>query len=392
MKDVNIIKNIFKTIFAVVMCLTLVFGGVHVNAQEISNITLLGDSITTGFGLSEEELCYGDYLESYFNAEADNFAVDGMTTAELLEKLDEQEVADSVSESELVCVSIGGNDFLSIFQDALSEMSETGNMEITGNGEAEINISSDFVSKFMMDYSSAFGEASVQAGENIVKIKDRIKEINPDAEIIMQTVYNPFESSAQELNSIMSPLKSFSALYLTTINNKIKEVSPNTADMYLKFSEKAYLYLNIDNFDIHPNYIGHMLIAEEIIQTLAETGDFSVFSDNVYNIPQGIYSEFPQYTADELDLFLEGQLRRGTLEQSIQRTASAEISQETTENASSETEKSSEATENTSEKNDDKKETSKSNKMLSKILMILGITLILAVTVRRFIRERNKHK
>lgn len=389
----NIIKNIIKTIFAVVMCLTLVFGGVYVNAQEISDITLLGDSITTGFGLSEEELCYGDYLESYFNAEADNFAVDGMTTAELLEKLDEQEVTDSVSEAELVCVSIGGNDFLSIFQDALSEMSDMGNMDFTGEGE--LNISSDFVSKFMMDYSSAFGEASVQAGENIVKIKDRIKEINPDAEIIMQTVYNPFESSDQELNNIMLPLKTFSALYLTTINNKIKEVSPNTADMYLKFSEKAYLYLNIDNFDIHPNYIGHMLIAEEIIQTLAETGDFSVFFDNVYNIPQGIYSEFPQYTADELDLLTAGQLRRGTLEQTIQRTASAEISQEITETQPSETqqtEESSEATENTSEKNDNKKETSKTNKTLSKILMILGIALILAVTMRRFIRERNKHK
>ena len=153
------------------------------------------------------------------------------------------------------------------------------------------------------------------------------------------------------------------------------------------------MYLNIDNFDIHPNYIGHMLIAEEIIQVISQDGVTDLFGENVYKIPQGVYSQLPEYMTNELDLFVGGQLRRGTLEQSIQRTASAEISAETTETVSSETqqtENSEENTENTSAKSENK--TNKSNKVLSKVLMILGITLILAVTVRRFIRERNKHK
>lgn len=374
-------------LISALLCMTIVFTGNFVSAQEILNITLLGDSITTGFGLSEEELSYGDYLESYFEANVENFAVNGLTTEELIENLNEQETIASVSQADLVCVSIGGNDFLSIFQEAMLEAEGIG-----FSSDGKMNISSDFVSKFVMDYSAALGAASVKAGENISVIKNRIAEINPDAEIIMQTVYNPFESSDPDLNNIMAPLKTFAAMYITTINNSIKEVAPNTADIYLKFSEKPYLYTNIDSYDIHPNYIGHLLIAEEIVQIINQDGNADLFSENIYKIPQGVYSQFPEYMVNELNLFVQGEMRRGTLEQSIQRMVAVEVNEETSVSETEITEETEiKRTESTTTQQTEKKEVSRTQQTFSKIFMILGVILILSVTMRRFIKKKKKN-
>lgn len=355
-----------------------------VSAEKVENLTILGDSISTGYGLSENDLNYGAYLEKYFNAQVSNFAVNGQTTAELLYELDDSEIISSVEGSELVCISIGGNDFLSIFENAYSEM----NGEITIS-EGEINVSSDFVSKFITDYASAFDPAAAEACENIKKIKERIKEINPDAQIVMQTVYNPFESSDDKANIIMTPLKTFSSVYLSTVNKAIKEVYPDTADIDLKFSEKPYLYTNIDSYDIHPNAIGHMLIAEEIIQVLEEDGDFEVFKQAVYNIPQGVYSEFPEYTANELNLFADGQLRRGTLESTVNKDALSKNIDETEEISQSETEEVIEITEQKPEKKEDKKEESNVRNILSRIFLLMGVLIILAVTVKRHYKKKR---
>lgn len=381
------IKKIFKiaTIFSA--CLAIGFGNITAFAEEGKNITLLGDSITTGFGLSEEELSYGAYLDLYYDAEVDNFAVNGQTTGELLETLEEYEIRSSLEQSDLVCISIGGNDFLSIFEKAYSEIGDGINIS-----DGNVSVSSEFVSKFVMDYSSAFGTAAVNAGENIKKVVAEVEEINPDAQIIIQTVYNPLESENAEKNEVMKPLKTFLSLYLGTINNSIKEASPMTADIYLKFSEKPYLYTNIESYDIHPNAIGHLLIAEEIVQTLAETGNSSIFTDTIYNIPQGIFSKFPQYTANELSTFAEGSLRRGTLEQSIARDASATAdSVDSTE--ISETEEKKVTAENVSpEKKEEKKEESKVKDILSRVFLVLGMAIILAVTFKRYVSKRNKKR
>ena len=388
-KDVTVIKKLFKILISSFLCTALSLCSSFVYAQEINNITLLGDSITTGYGLSEDEMSYGDYLGSYYSSEVDNFAVNGLKTDELLVMLDEYETQNSIQQADLVCISIGGNDFLSVLEQAVSDMGGSISMD---NGTVSLNISSDFISKFILDYSSALSAATTQASDNIKKIKDKVNEINPDAEIIMQTVYNPFDSSDEETGKLLSPLKTFAPLYLSTINNSIKEFSPNTADIYLKFYENAYLYTNMDDFDIHPNAIGHMLIAEEIIQLIGESGDFTVFSEEIYKIPQGIFSEFPDYTAEELEQFSQEQLRRGTLEQAISRAASADISDQTESSEETDASDVSDTTEETQQNNDDNKTKSKSNKILSRVFLITGFSIIIFVTLLKFIRERNKNK
>lgn len=316
----------------------------------------------------------------YFDAEIDNFAQDGLTTEQQLEQLNEDIVKNSISEADIVCISIGGNDLLSIFEQAIYNLNSNENTFFKDDGL--FNVSPEFIQSFVMDYSSSFSSAAIKASENIEIIKNKIKEINPDAELIMQTVYIPFESSDEKTNTLYKPLKVFASLYIGNINSAIKNAAPNLADINLKFNEKPYIYTNIDKFDIHPNYLGHMLIAEEIIQTLGISGNYSVFKTASDEIPHGIFSQFPDYISKELDEFSNGQMRRGTLEQAIERTS---VSPTETQDTSEKTEN----TVNTTAAKDKEKKGSKSRGILSVIFLILGFTLILLTALRKLIKNKK---
>ena len=139
------------------------------------------------------------------------------------------------------------------------------------------------------------------------------------------------------------------------------------------------MFTNIEKYDIHPNADGHMLIAEEIIQTLSEKGDFTEFAEIIYSIPNGTFSKYPEFISDELNSFAEGNLRRESLSKAIERyeTVSVDGSAESEAN-----------TTEAAEKNKDESESGKNN-MLSKILMIVGFIIIILTTMLKFIRKKK---
>ena len=397
------IKKIISLALSFAAGVSLLFGGYDADAAEqkdMNNIVLLGDSITYGYGLSDEEHDYGYYLGEYFDAEVENYAQNGLTTDGLIEKLDDPEIQSSVKKADLICFSIGGNDLLHIFMSAFAENGIAfGNKSSSDSngGIEDLGISSDLITKFMMEYSSQLAPAASKAGENIKKIEEDIEKLNPDAEIVIQTVYNPFETSNEKIAPIMKPFKSFASMYLGTINAAVKECAPYIADISLKFSEKPYLFTNIDKFDIHPNFMGHMLIAEEIIETLCMTGDLTAVTEAVNDIPYGTYSQFPEFIKMEIEEVSKGELRRGSLEQFVQR-ANANAGEDNVENTDAaaddeavETSKTDQTDALESEKDNDD-ETSKKSKfksILSKVFMVLGALLIFGASVLRFVRKRK---
>ncbi len=87
---------------------------------EYRSLTVLGDSIASGCMLPQYEagnnysapLSFGNMLGSKFES-YQNFVVDGRTTEELLNELrSSEELAETVSNSDVIVISIGGNDFL----------------------------------------------------------------------------------------------------------------------------------------------------------------------------------------------------------------------------------------------------------------------------------------
>ncbi len=352
--------------------------------------------------LSDDEQSYGDILGEYYGAEVQNFAQNGLTTDGLLEKLGQEDIQSAVKDCGMVCLSIGGNDLLHIFLEAFSEAGlnfQTDTRYDSDMSTADVssefynNFSSEFVQKFIMDYASQFAPAASKAAENIKTISQQIHELNPNAVLVMQTVYQPFESSDSAKNVIMKPLGTFTGMQLTPINESVKENAPYTADILTKFSEKPYLYTNIDKMDIHPNALGHMLIAEEIAQIVGISGDNTVFKEFIDNIPHGTFSEMPSYMTSELDEFANGEFRRGTLEQYIERQASAEVTTEEDTNAEEQETTAVSDEEMTAETKLSKTEEKSSMKgTIAKISMILGLSIIFAVTTYKFIKKRKNKK
>jgi hypothetical protein len=252
-------------------------------------------------------------------------------------------------------------------------------------GGQNFSISQDFVQSFVMQFSSSFGPAATQAGENISKIKEKISEINPDAPLVMQTIYNPFDANIdnEQLNSVMKPLKSFTAIYLGVINSAVKQQQAVIADIHTKLNENSWLYTNISDFDIHPNYLGHMLIAEEIIQQLQLSGNGDVFRNEIDKIPDDSYTVIPESITNEINALANGELRSGDLQASsnsysAENETEAEVTEETSETA----QKTTQTAEN---KTEQKKKFS-----ISDLLLCVGVVLIVGSICLKIYSKKRK--
>ena len=83
-------------------------------ADDIKNIVVLGDSLSSGYGLSESEHSYGEIVGNYYGANTDNFAKSGDETGDLISKLEAptDEMSASLKAADCIVISIGGNDII----------------------------------------------------------------------------------------------------------------------------------------------------------------------------------------------------------------------------------------------------------------------------------------
>ena len=95
-------------------------------AAEERSLVVLGDSITSGYGLdgytagdnSSAADSFANQLAASYE-EYSNFAVDGRTSGELLTALEDADISAALSGADTVIISIGGNDFLQPMMAAL---------------------------------------------------------------------------------------------------------------------------------------------------------------------------------------------------------------------------------------------------------------------------------
>lgn len=81
-------------------------------AQE--SYVVLGDSISTGYGLDEEagEASFASLLAEEYSFALKLLAKDGQTAVELAEQLEDPEVLEDIAGADLITITIGGNDFM----------------------------------------------------------------------------------------------------------------------------------------------------------------------------------------------------------------------------------------------------------------------------------------
>ncbi len=269
-------KKVFCLIMALAASLMLC---VSAFAAENGALVVLGDSIASGFGLpgytagdnSSAKDSFGNRLGAHFKDYA-NFAVDGRTSAELLAAMDNADITEKIKTADNVVISIGGNDFLvplaTALMEAVTKDEELMGMFMGENAEpsgADLQLLQQKLEPIMLE---ALNSVDVNKSfDNLDGIFRKIKTLNPDCEIAVFTVYNPFEG-----NKDMAFFDENAKTLLDKLNAKIYAAAGlngvKVIDIFTAFKGNAAKYTNIATMDVHPSKDGHALYYEKLVQTL----------------------------------------------------------------------------------------------------------------------------
>ena len=233
-------KNAEKILCAVLAMLMLlpvtVFG-----AEEKLSYVVLGDSIGWGAGvLNSDEAVFGRIVADTNGYDFTNDAVNGYMTSDLLSHLEKENIASDVASADIIGISIGGNNFL------------RGNMkQLIADASAG-------------DYSG-FDAIAADFYTDFCAIIEKIKALNPDALIIVQTLYNPGQESIREVyQQGADRLNAGYRRYLAENPGAYELIE--VAEAFVGHPE----YVAADY--IHPSAKGNEVIAKIVLEKLCETG------------------------------------------------------------------------------------------------------------------------
>ena len=271
--------------FSLIFALALVFAAATLfspvaAADAYENLLVLGDSISTGYGLDNPGIdSYGAKLAEAMGLPKQgylNLAKDGANSTDLINLLKMPETAEIISEHSLIVISIGGNDLLGPFfalaKQALGLEADAPSEALLGAFEKNQNAMLT-IAAAMLENQASFVAIAGDFAQNLAEIIDLIKAANPGAQILVQTIYDPFDGVPG-----FEMLSMASGLLISQMNQAIlggaAEAGYITLDIAAAFEGAALLYTNIAAFDIHPNAAGHNLIFEQIYAAICAPGDW----------------------------------------------------------------------------------------------------------------------
>lgn len=252
------------------------------------DIVVIGDSIAKGVGSSDEATKgFGALIGEKVGGEVTNLGITGLDSSQLIEKLKTEKFQEALQDADVIFVSIGSNDLLKPFLKIVADSAGA-----TGEGkELYKNLQKQFVKMSKNDplaagdaladavkevkASSKLKQSVKQFPENFETIITELKEINPDAVIYVNNLYNPYYGVAYVYEGLT--LLNISELcegYIVDMNKHFSRSSKDykLMDMYSVFRQSGYTNVNpasLDdmsgvNFDPHPNDAGYQMMADYI--------------------------------------------------------------------------------------------------------------------------------
>lgn len=280
MKHSNLIKRVTSAAAALVLSAPVMsaWTGSSAAADTAGGILILGDSISSGYGLQTGEAGFYDYLAGCTGKTVTNLAEAGAATADLIAVIDAAENADTIASADFICISIGGNDLLRPAQEVLSGYQQEGEgiFDTIRRVAAEGN-----PQRMISELTGALIQPRNAARDSYPVIEEKLRALNPDATIVMQTIYNPMEVSPEFLeahNLSGENLENFNLL-LSYVSNNEKILNKamasletvKIADVSAAFDGSGWLYDRVLEKDVHPNALGHALIAAVIMDAAGIT-------------------------------------------------------------------------------------------------------------------------
>lgn len=288
--------------------LVLTFALTGCAAKEKLHIVFLGDSIAEGIAgirpVSERERdAYYGIIGERNGYDFKNRAVSGSRSRDLLARLKREDEGVRMTQSllrsaDIIHVSILGNDLL------LSDIGKLITSAATGD-------------------TSLIDSIVATAQSNIDQIVAILKEYNPDALLIFQTVYNPvFESSTlitpssrialEQLGILPAQYRELAGDIVKQVNATVHnylEANPDTfyiADGYAEFDriynenpERGKALIFVD--DAHPSAEGHGVMAD-MNQAILERADYANHKTAVKNYKQMRIKQLERMYSDTVNV------------------------------------------------------------------------------------------
>ncbi len=302
MKAKRLSSKILSAVLAFLFVFTLIpISAVHVHAAESESITYLalGDSISTGYGLGNPTADGFTYrLASATGYTLINKAVDGNTSADILDQLNNSQNAKFVSSAELaeadvITVTVGGNDLMALLYEKTAE--QTADTTDTAadiptklqNGDYEalvaaINLLTESREMYIVN-DEDFPIAIDGIIANLNAIITKIRSVNSHAEIVVATQYNPYVEFENAVLAIL-PLSAVYKGMEAGVNALNEAIVDNAAGKYTVSNVKEAFdgYTGTEdlynaqppaggataiNVDFHPTAAGHKLLADTLAAT-----------------------------------------------------------------------------------------------------------------------------
>lgn len=288
-------KPIFRLLSLIIVLLLSVTGlSPEVSAAEAqtkaqSIYVALGDSITSGYGL--ESFTNNDVknrnssnnfvtkLGKRLGMKTVNFGVEGITSSALLSSLKKPSTAEQknavaqIREAGLITLSIGGNNVFIPLLNAVNDQLGTGK-SIFNAGASELQnailqllFNEELLNKLKGNISAgaeAFaGNDKLHKSGELSDIIRTIKDLNPKAKLVVQTVYDPYGFILPD--TVGKAIDTMNAAIIKQAGGG-KNFAVADVGSAFKKAGKGMQLLNADSgktFDPHPTKKGH-----EVIYTL----------------------------------------------------------------------------------------------------------------------------
>ncbi|CQR56797.1 GDSL-type esterase/lipase family protein [Paenibacillus riograndensis] len=250
-------------------------------ADGVIKIVALGDSLAKGTGDNEGSGFVKrtiDGLTAKGNKAnlVGNLGINGMTTAGLQSRLQQEGVKYALRQSNVILVSIGGNDLFRgsdlLGSSRKGQQIATPETENTGSGSAGASASSGSgVGEGMTEGAEGAEDltpesllaALPEAAKRLNTILERIAEINPEAQIFYMGLYNPFGDIPELLVPGNQAVTAWNNAAMDIINKHSNMTLVPTFDLFNRHLDK---YLSSDHF--HPNGDGYQRMSERIVQAV----------------------------------------------------------------------------------------------------------------------------
>lgn len=206
----------------------------------------IGDSITSGYGVKEEESYLQVFCKQLEAKEKEtvtfqNQAIDGLTSKQLLSRLKDENFQKEIMKADYLLMSIGGNDFLK---------------------ELTTHLPTYLVSQ---EHYPRITEIETELLDNLKQIYEQLRLLNSEMEIFVVPLYNPYYKYLKNNEVLIGQFNDAKKAYVTlseTQNHVV--IIPSLSDI-LENTEYSNVASSDRSLDPHPNKLGHEKIASAFI-------------------------------------------------------------------------------------------------------------------------------